>query len=307
MVQLYFHTREILEQYGAGKNETAICFYGTAEKPVAIERSEGEYYCARLDDLCYDEIHERFGSVSRYFRDADVIAEMTIRAVAEGRTLVFEKCDLGASCAAAVLEFFTGGGLSIYAHYPNEKYSLNIVVFRKLYETLCCMKLLMNDISFDKLRTGRASFDRQENISKIYDLMCEEYAAYKKGDEECGSSLDNADEPCQTADGLFVSEYNYVYAGSEQNMVFGFYCVTKDKVWHLYNGIICAEILEEFLGKYKKEDIEYFGVSFWNKENDYGVSFFDSECGNCFTDEHLITYFNIIKDKYKTEQEDIFD
>ena len=307
MVELYFRTREELEKHGVGEYETAICFYGTGENPIVLAENKGEYYCANLDDLSYDEIEKRYDSVSRYFRDADVIAEMAIRAVAEGKDLVFEDCDLGASCAAAVLEFFTGGGLGIYSHYPNEKHSLNIAVFKELYEALCCLKLLMTDIDFDKLRTGRASFDKQQNISKIYDIMCGEYAAYKKGEEECEPFLDNVDEPCQTSEGLFVSVHSDVYDGAYQNKVFGFYCVTKDKVWHLYNGIICAEILEEFLGKYKKEDIEYFGVSFWNKENDYGVSFFDSECGDSFTDEHLVTYFEIIKDIYKVEQEDIFD
>ena len=287
MVELYFRTREELEKHGVGEYETAICFYGTGENPIVLAENKGEYYCSRLDDLSYDEIEKRYDNVSRYFRDADVIAEMAIRAVAEGKDLVFEDCDLGASCAAAVLEFFTGGGLGIYSHYPNEKHSLNIAVFKELYEALCCLKLLMTDIDFDKLRTG--------------------IDGNMQGEEECEPFLDNVDEPCQTAEGLFVSVHSDVYDGAYQNKVFGFYCVTKDKVWHLYNGIICAEILEEFLGKYKKEDIEYFGVSFWNKENDYGVSFFDSECGDSFTDEHLVTYFDIIKDIYKVEQEDIFD
>ena len=310
MVNIWFETREELEKRDFGKHATVICFYGEGEEPLDI-KGECEYICARLDDLSTAEYKERYGAAyeCEFFPDEDTVAEMAIRAVAEERTLYIQEDTRGASCAAAIMEFFTGGGMHIFGKHRrrNNEYVLNLEIYERLYCTLRCMKLLMTDIDFDKLRTGRAAVNRQENISKIYDIMCEEYAALKGGEVKLKEDPDAVNEAFKTADGLYISVHDCIRCGEMNNEVFGFYSVTKDKVWHLYNGIIDAQILEEFLGKYGKDDIEYFAVCFWHENNDHGVMLIDSECGDSFTDEHLITYFDIIKDKYGVTEDDIYD
>lgn len=310
MVNIWFKTREGFEKHGIGKYGAGICFYGKGEEPVKV-KGEGEYICARLDDLSYFGIRSRYGGghEDKFFPEADRVAEMAIRAVAEGKPIYFQEDTRGASCAAAILEFFTGGGMQVFnkSRCRRNDYGLNVEIYEKLYGTLCCLKLLMDDIDFDKLRTGRAAVNKQENISKIYDIMCEEYAALKGGEKEIKEEPETVNEAFKTAGGIFISVHDCMRCGEMNNEVFGFYSVTKDKVWHLYNGIIDAQILEEFLGKYAKEDIEYFAVIFWHENNDHGVKFIDSECGDSFTDEHLITYFDIIKEKYGVTEDDIYD
>ena len=267
------------------RNDTIIYFYGSDESPVDLRNACAEYLCVQCDNIGYDEICERYGTIYSYFEESDAVADMVIKAFAEGREVIFTADDIGASCAAAVIEFFTGGGLSFYSQTLNRKYALNMIVFEKLYCDLCCMKVLCDDIDIDSLRTGRARFDKQQNISRIYDLMHKEY-------------LHLLSEEGDTA---FPEDYDL------KNEVFGLFSVTKDKVWHLYNGVLFADVLKDFLDKYSKEDIEYFGAMFWNDTNEYGVRFFDTECGDSFTGEHLMGYFLMIKDKYKTIEDDIVD
>ncbi|MBR6966953.1 MAG: hypothetical protein IKH78_00325 [Ruminococcus sp.] len=308
MVNIWFMTREELEKRDFGKHVTVICFYGEGEEPLDIE-GECEYICARLDDLSTAEYKERYGAAyqCKFFPDEETVAEMAIRAVAEGRTLYIQEDTRGASCAAAIMEFFTGGGMLVFdkSRCRQNDYSLNVEIYEKLYGTLCCMKLLMTDIDFDRLRTGRAAVNRQETISKIYDIMCEEYAAHKAGEEDAEDN--GVREAFKTADGIYISVHEHNYIGNDNNEVFAFYSVTKDKVSHGYCGIICAEVLADFLSKYKKEDIEYFGVHFREENNDYGVMYMDSECGDSFTTEHLWTYLRIIDDKYEAKEQDIYD
>ena len=308
MVDIFFETRERLEKQGVGKYGVVICFYGEGEEPIDI-KDECEYICARLDDLSTAEYKERFGAAyeCRFFPDDETVAEMAIRAVAAGKPIYFQEDTRGASCAAAILEFFTGGGMQVFnkSRFRRNDYGLNVEIYEKLYGTLCCLKLLMDDIDFDKLRTGRAAVNRQENISKIYDIMSEEYAAHKAGEEEAEG--DGIKEAFKTDDGIYISVHEHNYIGNDNNEVFGFYSVTKDKVSHGYCGIICAEVLEDFLKKYKKEDIEYFGVHFREENNDYGVMYMDSECGDSFTTEHLYTYLRIIDDIYEVKEQDIYD
>ena len=308
MVDIFFETRESFEKHGVGKYGAGICFYGKGEEPVKV-KGDGEYICARLDDLSYFGIRSRYGGghEDKFFPDADRVAALAIRAVAAGKPIYFQEDTRGASCAAAILEFFTGGGMQMFnkSRFRRNDYGLNVEIYEKLYGTLCCLKLLMDDIDFDKLRTGRAAVNRQENISKIYDIMCEEYAAHKAGEEEAGG--DGIKEAFKTEDGFYISVHEHTYSGNDNNEVFGFYSVTKDKVSHGYCGIICADILADFLSKYKKEDIEYFGVHFREENNDYGVMYIDSECGDSFTTEHLYTYLRIIDDKYEVKEQDIYD
>lgn len=86
-----------------------------------------------------------------------------------------------------------------------------------------------------------------------------------------------------------------------------FFCVSKDKIFHCFGGNIWLKHYERFLRDYGRNDIEYFGVSFSCIDNDYGVLFFDSECGNACTQDHLSAYLPLIAEKYGAKEKVIHD
>ena len=185
MVNLWFITKEKLENRAEtgcfSERSVVICFYGKDEQPVDLSKHEAEYICAYLED--FGALGRPADNKKEFFPDADRIADTVIRAVAEGKALYFQEDTRGLSCAAAVLEFFTGGGMQVFGkvRYHKGNYCLDVKIYEKLYGALCCAKLLHNDIDFNSLRTGRAAFDRKEMISKIYDLMFEEAVILKVG------------------------------------------------------------------------------------------------------------------------------
>jgi len=253
-----------------------ICFYGKDEEPVDLSRHEAEYICAYLEDV---SAHGgATDNKKEFFPDADRIADTVIRAVAEGKVLYFQEDTRGLSCAVAVLEFFTGGGMQVFGRvrYHKGNYCLDVKIYEKLYGALCCAKLIHNDIDFGSLRTGRSAFNRQEMISKIYDIMADECAV-------CGG------------DGN---------AAGQSHGAFAFAAVTKDKIFYYFAAGL---FYDGFLKEYSKDDIEYFGVEFDSIGNTCGAAFIDSECGTSFTNEHLSDYFGIIKEKFGVKEEQIYD
>ena len=297
--------RERVEKDSFGKNSVVFCFYKDGEEQIDFGKTRAKGLCAKLEDIGCEEIRRRYNSSNEFFEEADIIAGAAIKAVAEGNEIIFEESTLGASCAAAILEFFTGGGMQIYnkGQCRQNDYGMNVEVYEKLYTTLCCIKLLHDDIDFDRLRTGRAAVNRQEMILKIYGIMQKEYQILKA----CEAEGEGIVEEIGETDGLYLSARSGARSVEEHNEVFAFSCVTKDKVSHYYCGFLCSELLGEFLKKYTKDDIEYFGVEFWHENNDYGVKYTDSECGDSFTAEHLYTYYLIIDDKFGVKEKDIYD
>ena len=315
--------RSCVEKDSLSKNRVVFCFYGDGEEQIDFGKTKAKGLCAKLEDISYEEIKELNKNGIEFFEEADIIADAAIKAVAEGNEIICEESTLGASCAAAIREFFTGGGMLVYNKHRSRHhdYGFNVEVYEKVYGALCCLKLLHDDIDFDKLRTGRAAFDKQEMISKIYDLMFEEGAILKAGEDECKAmSRDEEDFVCrdskteetvggesETGGCIYISVWDGVRVANPDNEVFAFVAVTKDKVYHYYCGFLYSELLGDFLDKYTKNDIEYFGVEFWHENNDYGVKYMDSECGNCFTTEHLWTYLRIIEDKFEVKEQDVYD
>ena len=160
--------------------------------------------------------------------------------------------------------------------YHKGDFCLDVKIYEKLYGALCCMKLMHDDIDFDKLRTGKAVFNKQEMISKIYDIMADECASLNPDGNYAGK--------CHGA--------------------FAFVSVTKDKVFHYYAAGLFPD---EFLSKYSKEDIEFFGVEFAGIYNNYGIAYMDSECGESFTSAHLLFYNGIIEEKFGIKEKVVYD
>ena len=280
MINLWFGTKEELEKRAKtgcfSERWAVICFYGKDEQPVDLSKHEAEYICAYLED--FGALGSNTENKKEFFPDADRIADMVIRAVAEGKALYFQEDTRGLSCAAAVLEFFTGGGMQVFGRvrYRTGEHCLDVKIYENLYGALCCAKLLHNDIDFNSLRTGRAAFDRKEMISKIYDIMTDECAAVGGDGNAAGQS----------------------------HGVFAFAAVTRDKIFYYFAAGLFPD---DFLKEYSKDDIEYFGVKFGSIRNTCGAAFIDSECGASFTNEHLSEYFGIIKEKFGVEEEQIYD
>ena len=287
------------------KDHVIFCFYGEGEEQIDFSRTKAKGLCAKLEDISYMEIREHCKNGKEFFEEADIIAEAAIKAVAEGDQIICEESTLGASCAAAILEFFTGGGMQVFnkKRYREHDCGMNVEVYEKLYGKLCCLRLLYDDIDFDKLRTGRAAVNRQEMISKLYGIMQKEYEILKI----CEAEGEGTVEELGKTDGLYISVRSGARSVEEHNEVFAFAAVTKDKISHYYCGFLFSELLGAFLDKYTKNDIEYFGVQFWHQNNDCGAAHMDSECGASFTTEHLRTYYRIINDKFGVKEQDIYD
>ena len=315
MINIWFAAKEELENRAKtgcfSERWAVICFYGKNEQPVDLSKHKAEYICAYLENIGTSE--RRSDNMKVFFPDADRIADMVIRAAAAGRVLCFQEDTRGLSCAAAVLEFFTDGGMQVFGRvrYSKEDHCLDVKIYEKLYGALCCAKLLHDDIGFDKLRTGRAAFDKQEMISKIYDLMFEEAVILRIGEDKAKELRQDdeefKDEETETESGISITVRNGIRAGNLHNEVFAFIAVTRDKVSHYYCGFLFSELLGAFLDKYTKDDIEYFGVQFWHLNNDFGTAYMDSECGYSFTAEHLGTYCRMIDDKFGVKEQDIYD
>ncbi len=94
-----------VKQGNLSEGWTVICFYGKDEKPIDLSRHNGEHICTYLEDVC--AVGRSNESISKFFLDADRIADMVIRSVAEGKGLCFQEDTRGLSCAAAVFEFLT--------------------------------------------------------------------------------------------------------------------------------------------------------------------------------------------------------
>ena len=91
------------------------------------------FYC-ELDDL--DVLERRGVSYKAYFPEADDLAKFILTAHAQGMDILCQ-CEYGqsrsAACAAAILEYFDGTGISVFADY---RYYPNQVVYHKVMDAL---------------------------------------------------------------------------------------------------------------------------------------------------------------------------
>jgi len=256
-----------------------ISFYDVGIEPVWFGSTQAAVFTIALDDLSKDEIKQRYGSTNNYFQKADTVARFIVDAVKKGRKIICQ-CEMGmsrsAACAAAILEYFCGSGISIFA---DKRYSPNRVVFQKLYSALC--------------REGVKSADLPENSN-----CCAE--SKRKRLADLVSTMIN--DLIRTA-----SDGAYDLHGG----ISGYVIVTSDRVIHYYdlwNPEVKYAILREFFEKYSADDIEYIKVSTWHTKFTPKKEFdADSEAGVLYFSERDSSYIDTIINRFSVTEKEAFD
>ena len=258
-----------------GEDTAVISFHDIAESPIYFGGTKASVLTLALDDLGPTEISERYGSLTRYFTKAGMLAQFIVAMAAKGKKIICQ-CEMGmsrsAACAAAILEYYCGSGISIFT---DKRYCPNRIVFQKLFAALCTAGV---QAGFSQRRTQAA----KPTVSELYDVMAQEYAD-------------------------IVSGKNDGYGGLISYMI-----VTKDKILHgydLWNSDLKISVLKHFFERYGKDDIEYICLGYWREQSmpqhgsdidtETGVLYF----GNCSE----YGYFKAIKSKYGVTQEDWVD
>lgn len=109
--------------------------YGNSTPVDYREQCERIFYvCIRDIDI---EVLENFGlTFATYFPEVDELADFIFQAKKDGLDILCQ-CEYGQSrssaCAAAILEYFYGNGISIFADY---RYYPNQLIFNKILNSL---------------------------------------------------------------------------------------------------------------------------------------------------------------------------
>lgn len=258
-----------------GEDTAVISFHDIAESPIYFGGTKASVLTLALDDLGPTEISERYGSLTRYFTKAGMLAQFIVAMAAKGKKIICQ-CEMGmsrsAACAAAILQYYCGSGISIFT---DKRYCPNRIVFQKLFAALCTAGV-QADVSQRRTQAAKPT------VSELYDVMAQEYAD-------------------------IVSGKNDGYGGLISYMI-----VTKDKILHgydLWNSDLKISVLKHFFERYGKDDIEYICLGYWREQSmpqhgsdidtETGVLYF----GNCSE----YGYFKAIKSKYGVTQEDWVD
>lgn len=258
-----------------GEDTVVISFHDIAESPIYFGGTKASVLTLALDDLGPTEISERYGSLTRYFTKAGMLAQFIVAMAAKGKKIICQ-CEMGmsrsAACAAAILQYYCGSGISIFT---DKRYCPNRIVFQKLFAALCTAGV-QADVSQGRTQAAKPT------VSELYDVMAQEYAD-------------------------IVSGKNDGYGGLISYMI-----VTKDKILHgydLWNSDLKISVLKHFFERYGKDDIEYICLGYWREQSmpqhgsdidtETGVLYF----GNCSE----YGYFKAIKSRYGVTQEDWVD
>lgn len=269
-------------------SDTAVVsFYDVGTEPVYFGGTQTAVFTLALDDLSKDEIIQRYGNTNSFFQKADKAAKFIIDAVKKSRKIICQ-CEMGmsrsAACAAAILEFFCGNGISIFV---DKSYSPNRVVFQKLYSALC--------------REGVNLTDLPENTN------CSAENKRKRLADLVGTMINDL---------ITASEGVHAIIGG----ILGYVIVTSDKVIHYYdlwNPEVKYAILREFFEKYSPDDIEYLKITTWHAKftpkKEFGV---DSETGVLYIiDDYrneigkieMDNYKRCIEKKFEVTEKEVFD
>lgn len=120
-----------------GEDTAVISFHDIAESPIYFGGTKASVLTLALDDLGPTEISERNGSLTRYFTKAGMLAQFIVAMAAKGKKIICQ-CEMGmsrsAACAAAILQYYCGSGISIFA---DRRYYPNRIIFQKLFSELC--------------------------------------------------------------------------------------------------------------------------------------------------------------------------
>ena len=120
-----------------GENTAVICFYSKdTGKPKELMKSGARVLLVPYDDEDFDDL-ACDDDYEFYFPKPKKVAEFINTAVTDGCEIICEDC-YGSSaaygCAAAILEYYEGRGLDVFA---SERYIPNKLVYRKVYDALC--------------------------------------------------------------------------------------------------------------------------------------------------------------------------
>lgn len=165
------YSRKAMEKLigeGFPEKTAVISFYDPPKKNISREDYAPVDYTGVTDrlfqialyDIDYTILDEYTLTYDEYFTEADELAEFIISAEKDGYDIICQ-CDYGqsrsAGCAAAILQYFYGSGISVFADY---RYYPNQMVFNKVLDALLNTKKLHiisgNTVSDDILKLGDA-------------------------------------------------------------------------------------------------------------------------------------------------------
>ena len=139
-VEIYSHVAvEELKRKGFPPETAVISFY--APSPTRDLRVSYKGVCdnviyVELPDVSVDSVDEYGHTEETFFGEAGQVAAFIFDAKAKGLNLICQ-CGVGtscsAACAAAILEYFEGRGIEIFADY---RYRPNQLVYHKMMNAL---------------------------------------------------------------------------------------------------------------------------------------------------------------------------
>lgn len=132
---------QIIAERKFPENTAVISFYDSEIKHIDKDYTHVDYsgvcdtvFYSEVDDLDIDYLAEQGYTYDTYFPEADKMAVFIVKSFINGKNIICQ-CEYGqsrsAGCAAAILEYFYGNGVSVfsdYSYYPNQ------VVFHKIYD-----------------------------------------------------------------------------------------------------------------------------------------------------------------------------
>ena len=145
-MNITIHSRKSIEyllQSGFPENTALIRFYdielmreNSKFKAVSFHDNVQRIFQLPLMDIDLDELKYYDFTYETFFTEADELAEFIYSAITDDLNIICQ-CEYGqsrsAGCAAAILEYFEGNGISIFSDY---RYFPNKIVYHKLLEAL---------------------------------------------------------------------------------------------------------------------------------------------------------------------------
>ncbi len=135
-------TAEFLKTIGFPEKAAVISFYspgkkgGSFESPVDYSGKTDRVFYICIPDVDRECLPDYGYTVDSYLAEADELAEFIENALSDGYDLICQ-CDYGqsrsAACAAAILQYYSGCGIDIFADY---RYYPNQLVYHKVFDAL---------------------------------------------------------------------------------------------------------------------------------------------------------------------------
>lgn len=198
IVKIY--SREAIESIIAEgsfpRNTAVISFYDPAIKRIDKDYTHVDYsgvcddvFYSELDDLDLEVLGRKGYTYDTYFPEADELAAFIVRSYMERKNIICQ-CEYGqsrsAGCAAAILEYFYGNGISVFADY---NYYPNQVVFHKVYDALVRINPMYSNSLYPENKTDKFS-EFTTGAATLYSKMRIERKLTEQG--RCFHSLKDA-------------------------------------------------------------------------------------------------------------------